>query len=57
MTTYQFQCCKEVNGEIVPVEDVTPTVTANTPTEAMNHPDLVAWFKERPDYRIYKAVK
>jgi len=60
MKTYRFSCAVRIeapgtpwDGHLYPVPGlITPAVTANTPTEAIQHPDTVAFC----DFHVNKVV-
>jgi hypothetical protein len=58
MKPFQFETCKNVDEKWVPTGKVTPIVYTNTPTEAMNHPDIQSYFAktENAGQRIYRQV-
>jgi hypothetical protein len=58
MHTYQFSCAVRIveTGELMPIFGlVTPPVTANTPTEAMRHPDITS-FCDTYKCNVYRVV-
>jgi hypothetical protein len=49
VTTYQFTCAVRIieTGELMPIAGlVTPPVKCDTPTEAIRHPETVAYCNE-----------
>lgn len=52
MKTFQFEVCNSEG----PTGEKTPIVSAESITEAMNHQDITNYFKDKPEYRIYKVV-
>lgn len=55
MKSYQFECVQDVNGKWVPMDEKTPIVTAETPTAAMNSPEIKAFCAEH-NCRIFRMV-
>jgi hypothetical protein len=55
---FRFETCKEMDGKWIPTGNLTPTVLAETPTEAMEHPDIKTFFQttENIGHRIYRQV-
>lgn len=57
MKTFQFSLCELVGGIWTEVPNLrTPAVTASTPNEAMNHPDVTAFMGTYPTYRFFRQV-
>lgn len=59
MKTYRFSCAVRIEetGELMPIEGLTtPSVTCETPTQAIHHPDTVAYC-EANKCVIYRMVK
>lgn len=57
MKNYQFSCCSVKDGILSESNELTPVVQAESATEAMKHPDIQSFFKERPGLRIYRWVR
>jgi|GEM_PF-6384508 len=59
MKTYQFTCCVRIEetGDLMPIYGlVTPPVTANTPTEAMYHPDTIDFLTQHK-CRVFELIR
>lgn len=55
MKPFQFIACRRENGQLIELDIKTPIVTAETITEAINHPDIKT-FCEQNNCTIYKLV-
>ena len=59
MKTFRFSCAVRIEetGELMPIEGlITPAVTCETPTQAIQHPDTAKYCEDNKCV-VYRVVK